>query len=416
MQLNKYTKYIKYIIIFVFILVIAIPFVNLSSVQSIDDSAYLVALGIDVGENTDELNVTFEFTMPNSSGEDASSEVAPTVINSVNAPSLDSAINLMNTYVSKEINLSHCKAIIISESLAANGISKIIYSLMNKTQIRPDTNIIVSKCLAKEFIQNTQPSLENLVAKYYEIIPVSSEYTGYIANVMIGDFFNKMSCDTCEAVAILGGINTSSNSNDISNSSFTIESTGSDKANSSSLENTGTSELMGLCVFKGDTLIGELTAKETLSHLLITNEIDSCNISIPHPYDENKFIDLFVYNKSNPKIKIEILNGSPYIKLNLQLEAKIASIDSDSNYSSQEKIDEISESANQYIKKMISEYLYKVSKEFNTDIDDFGSHALSLFLTEQDFEAYNWNEHYKDSFFDITVNTDVQSAFLLTGK
>ena len=46
------------------------------------------------------------------------------IINSVDAASLDSAINLMNTYVSKEISLSHCKAIVISESLASKGIPK----------------------------------------------------------------------------------------------------------------------------------------------------------------------------------------------------------------------------------------------------------------------------------------------------
>lgn len=153
--------------------------------------------------DANELKVTFEFTMPNSSGENASSEVAPMIINSVDASSLDSAINLMNTYVSKEISLSHCKAIVISETLASKGISKLLYSLMNKVQIRPDANIIISKCLAKDFIQNSQPKLENLVAKYYEIAPVSSEYTGYTANTKIGDFFNQFTCNTCQPTAIL---------------------------------------------------------------------------------------------------------------------------------------------------------------------------------------------------------------------
>jgi len=156
-----------------------------------------------ISGDTNELKVTFEFTKPNSSGESASSELAPTIINSVEATSLDSAINLMNTYVSKEINLSHCKAIVISESLAASGISKLLYSLMNKVQIRPDTNIIISKCFAKDFIQNAQPNLENLVAKYYEIAPVSSEYTGYTVNATIGDFFNQFSCQTCQPTATL---------------------------------------------------------------------------------------------------------------------------------------------------------------------------------------------------------------------
>lgn len=141
--------------------------------------------------------------MPNSTGEGSSGEVAPTIINSVDASSLDSAINLMNTYVSKEISLSHCKAIIISESFASEGISKLLYSLMNKVQIRPDANIIISKCFAKDFIEKTQPNLENLVAKYYEIAPISSKYTGYTVNATIGNFFNQFSCRTCQPTATL---------------------------------------------------------------------------------------------------------------------------------------------------------------------------------------------------------------------
>lgn len=195
-------KYIKFLSVFIIFLVIAIPFSGSYSVQSIDDLAYLVSLGIDVGQHN-SLEVTFEFTMPSSSGDSGSQEVPPTIINSVEASSIDSAINLMNTYISKKINLSHCKAIVISAELASQGISKELYSLMNKSQIRPDTNIIISKCPAKNFIQNTKPSLENLIAKFYEIAPLSSEYTGYTINAQLGNFFNQLSCLTCEPVAAL---------------------------------------------------------------------------------------------------------------------------------------------------------------------------------------------------------------------
>ena len=146
--------------------------------------------------------------MPNYSGEGASSEAAPTIINSVEASSIDSAISLMNTYISKRINLSHCKAIIISETLASDGVSSILFSLINKTEIRPDTNIIVSKCEAKQFIENTHTTLEVLIAKFYEVVPASSEYTGYSSNVKLGDFFNKFVCNTSEPIAMLGGIST----------------------------------------------------------------------------------------------------------------------------------------------------------------------------------------------------------------
>ena len=178
------------------------PLYGSYSVQSIDDLAYLIVLGIDEGDSN-TLKITFEFTRPVAGGEGASAEASPSIINSVEASSIDSAINLMNTHLSKEINLSHCKAIIISESLASKGVSKIIYSLMNKVQIRPDANVIITKCPAKNYVEATQPIFENLISKYYETAPVSSQYTGYTEDVTLGEFFNKLNSVTSQPTAML---------------------------------------------------------------------------------------------------------------------------------------------------------------------------------------------------------------------
>ena len=137
-------------------------------------------------------------------GESASSEKSPSIINSVEASSIDVAINLMNAYMSRELNLSHCKIIVFSEAVAIEGISDEIYTLMNNVQLRPSTNIIVSKNDAFSYIKNVYPLLENLLTKYYDIFPNSSQYTGYVANVTLGDFFNSLVCNTCEPFAILG--------------------------------------------------------------------------------------------------------------------------------------------------------------------------------------------------------------------
>src|SRR5699024_11127401 len=101
----------------------------------------------------------------------------------------------------------HCKIIIFSEELAVQGISDEIYTLINDTQVRPSANIVVTKCNAKYYLEETQPELENLISKYYEIFTNSSEYNGYMPDTTIGDFFNSLNCNTCEPYAILGGVN-----------------------------------------------------------------------------------------------------------------------------------------------------------------------------------------------------------------
>lgn len=125
---------------------------------------------------------------------------------------------------------------------------------------------------------------------------------------------------------------------------------------------------------------------------------------------------MYLYTKSNPKINVKLINGSPYISVKLKLEAKILSLDENSNYITELRLNDISNSANQYLSNLVSDYLYKTSKEFESDINQFGKYALKLFSTTNDFENYNWLENYKNSFFDVNIDTNVQSALLLSGK
>lgn len=418
-------KIYKYIVIIIITIIFAIAFTGSHSVQSVDDLAYTVALGIDIGEK-ENLKVTFQFTMPSASSESGSGEAAPPVIDTVEANSIDTAINLMNAYVSKEINLSHCKIIVISEDFAKNGISKEIYSLMNKVQIRPDSNVIISTSTAKEYIENVSPSLENLVAKFYEVLPRSSEYTGYSIKAQLGDFFNQLVCQTCEPTAILGNIvkdkEEDSKASNGSNNSEKSGSSGSTSGNSSSSGQQSEAksakngiENLGVAVFKDDKLIGQLSPEETLVHLLLRNELKSCNISVLDPENENDKIDLFLNLNHTSKIKVNIVNGTPYIKVDITANAKISSIDNISQKMTEERLKKVEQSAKTYMKKLLSDYLYKTSKEFRSDIVGLGKYCLSEFKTNTEFEEYNWLNRYQDAFFDVNAQINIKSGFLLIG-
>ncbi len=400
----------KYLIIIIIVIIFSLAFTGSHIVQSVDDLAYAVALGIDVGDS-ENLKVTFQFTMPVPSGEGGSGQASPSVIDSVEANSIDSAISFMNAYVSKEINLSHCKVIVISEEVAKRGISKEIFSLMNKVQIRPDNHVIISTCSAQEYIKSVSPSLENLVAKFYEILPRSGEYTGYTVNAELGDFFTKIVCTTCEPCAILGNV--------VDNGSEESSGGSSDSQESEQISAKNGIENIGIAVFKADKLVGTLTAEETLAHLLLTNELKSCNISVPDPDDESKKIDLFLTSNHTAKIQVSIVNGNPFAKSSLTVNAKIASVDALSKdttpESSEQRLKKIEESAENYLKTLISNYCYKTAKEFHSDIAGFGRHAIKNFKTSDAFDEYDWLNHYQDTFFETEAEVKIKSGFLLTG-
>lgn len=395
----------KRILIIVLVIIFISSFSASYNSLNIGNSAFVVALGIDKS-TSNNLEVTFEFLSTSPSGESVS-ETTP-VLNSVECSSITNGINIMNAYLGKKVNLTHCKLIIFSEDLAKEGISDEIYSLVNDVQIRPSANILISNCNTKYYIENSIPSLESLIPKYYDIFPNTSKYTGYTCNATIGDFFNALVCSSSSPYAILGGIKTSD-----SDSSKTLDDSNI-KSSESPITGTRKSQNIGLAVFKDDKLTGELNAIETACFLNIKKQVDSFLISIPDPQNSDTKIDIYLTPNSTNNINVNFINGSPYIKLKLEFSGKIYSMSRDSQYLDTNVLASISNSCNNYLENQFYAYLYKTSTVFESDINGFGSYALSNFTTSTEFNNYNWLDNYKNSTFNVEINTVIDSGFLLT--
>ena len=376
--------------------------------DNIDNLAYVIAIGIDSADNNN-LRVSFQFTDTSTYSSDGESGESNAIINTVEAQSLESSVNMLNSYIGKNINLAHCKVIVFSEQIAKKGLSDYIYSLINNSQIRPSANIVISKCEANYYLKNSISKSEKVITKYYDIFTNSSDYTGYISDVTLGEFFNQITDKTRSPVAILGGVNTNTFDNAPGN-----EDASSILANNSTIVGERGSENIGLAVFKGDILVGELTALESLCHSIIDNEANTFLLSIPNPQDNKNTIDLSVSEYKKTAIDVNVSNGSPYIKIDIFLNAEILSINTGTNYLENSYLEEISNSTNSYVASRISDYLYKTSTNFKTCINDFDKYAIKSFMTNSDWNSYDWANAYTDSIFDVSIHTSVNSSMLLT--
>lgn len=113
------SKNLVSIIVFAILLVIFINgFSESYTSHNISNLAYVLALGIDKGENA-KLKLTAQFSkssiFANGGSSDESSSI---VLISAEAESIFSALNLLNSYIGKEINLAHCSVIIFSADFA----------------------------------------------------------------------------------------------------------------------------------------------------------------------------------------------------------------------------------------------------------------------------------------------------------
>ena len=115
----------KIIAIILFALLLVISSTNYYGIKGIDNLAYVVAMGLDIGDN-ENLKLSLQISLPNSSdgGSSSSSQSSSVVVNTIECPSINTGITLFNGYLGKEVNLSHCKVLVISEALAAQGISE----------------------------------------------------------------------------------------------------------------------------------------------------------------------------------------------------------------------------------------------------------------------------------------------------
>lgn len=246
-------KALKWIIFLISIFIFLYAFSSSYSSESIDHLDYVIAIGIDSIENSENFEYSFEFANISSFSENASPEDSKPIINKVSAPSISGAINILNSYVGKQVNLSHCKVIIFSDEVAQKGITSDIASLMNDTQVRPTVNVLVSEVSASKYIEGSASSLEKVLTKYYDIFPTSSEYTGYTSNVTLEEFYNNITNEDIGAVAILGRTvksskekeNSSSNSGGSSSSSSSSGESKSQDSSGSGSENQEGSEEQG---------------------------------------------------------------------------------------------------------------------------------------------------------------------------
>ena len=79
----------------------------------------LLHLVLMYGENND-LKVSFQLSIPSkNASEGGSSASSDTVIDTLECASIESGISLANGYISKKLNLSHCKVLVMSEEIAS---------------------------------------------------------------------------------------------------------------------------------------------------------------------------------------------------------------------------------------------------------------------------------------------------------
>lgn len=351
--------------------------------SSIENSYYIVAMGIDLAENNlYSLSIQIAKNESNKSSSSAgeSSQSSSSTIYNVKCSTIDSGLSIIDNYLNKKINLSHCSAIIFSEELAYKGIKEIIMNLADNPEIRPNSYLLISNKKAIDVLDKVSNSGENFSSRFYEYIINSSEYTGYTSEATIGQFITDINNISSNGIAIYSIVDDSTVQND------------------------------GIAIFKDDYMVGHVSALDSISHLLLTNDFEKATITITNPLDNSSKIDLSIRTKRHPKKYVNIINNTPFINCELSVNAYIISSKEKYNFAKNENIKILENAVSNYIENIVLNYLYTLSKDYKADILDFKNILSKSCYTNQDLEKYHWEEIYKNSYFNVTVNSTVNAA------
>ena len=125
-------------------------------------------------------------------------------------------------------------------------------------------------------------------------------------------------------------------------------------------------------------------------------------------------MDVSVNLRKDPDIDITFLNNSPYAKIKLSIGCSIKSASDSFNYETKQNIEIIENSISSYLEELTLEFLYKISHDYNLDICNFKNIISPKYLTNEEFNKINWNEVYKNSFFNVEIESLLDHNGLLT--
>lgn len=398
-------KTIRIISLCLCIMLCAVTFSGCYDNSEIENLAYVIAIGIDEAEEN-SFSLTFQTAIPKSIAGGQGGGGEATDISSFKTDNFLSGLKKANEYLSREINLSHTKIIVVSENIAKKGVSAFLNGLQENMEIRPNVYIIVASEGAKKYIESIQPKLSANPSKYFELLFKTYETDFLVPTTQLEDYLNRAKNYGAQPIAIYTGIDKAINESKKPGS----EEEGKKEEGASKKPDEGENKNMtikGLAVFKGDQMVGKLDPEEATLFALLTGSNNNVKIEVVDPLD-NRFKVLGTIKKAKPiSTKIIFKNDKPQINIDCKLNVYIQAVQSDNDYDEPTKAAILKEAYEGYLNKGFEKLLTKTTYEFKSDIFGFGEYAKRNFSTRAKWEQAKWPEMFSQSQYNIKTDLEI---------
>ncbi len=397
-----------------------LPLFGCSRSAEPEDLAYVVAIGIDRGEEDKVYDFTLQIANPEAisggSDENGGEGGKKTISNlTLTAPNIYSAVNIANHIYSKDVSLAHTKLVVVAEEIArTEGLFWLCETIARNEEIRPCTYIAVSKKEAKDYLKDIKPTNEVNPVKYYEVI-YESLYSGFIPKHSLRDFYIRSLSPESENVLPLSARvdqeKKEAEKNEYGGFEYLI-----DNYRAGEIEAKGDikTQTVGMAIFKDNIMIAEAGGVEVELYNMLTDRYEKSEITYLDKKDPERAISVVQTRQKSPKIDVGIEGDVPKIKVNIYLEADLRTVSE--SYIIEQEQNDFEKQVSEEIEDAMKKFLYKTSREYESDIVGFGSFIKKRFKSFNDFKSFDWEEKYKRAEFEVKVDFHLRRSGLINKK
>lgn len=402
------------------LLAVLLPLSGCWGYQEVDDSAYVLILGVDRGrENL--LSLTAQIAVPRAMGGGAmggggggggGGNQKSTLNITVEARTIFTGLDLMNASVERRVSLKHLKVLIFSAELAGGGLERYLAPLLRYPEFRRNTFVAVSRDKPQKLIERIQPIMEANPAKYIELLVTSQSYIGFSPYSQVHHFYNDMKSASVQPVMMLLGIAGSQPVHARGGAGGFNE--GGFLAGQLPRKGGGDIEMIGAAVFRGDRLVGEINGEETVLMNMLKGQFKESLFALSDPARPGYFVTLRLLAQSKPQVDLTWQRGgAPEIRVGVPLEAEITSIQSGDNYERPGGLPRLEEAFNREMERKAADLIYKTQEEFQADIFGFGFRARRLAATWPQWRRMDWLSAYPEAAVNVRFNVHIRRIGLL---
>jgi spore germination protein KC len=378
-----------------------------------DEVAWIITIGLDKGDEGN-LKVTYRVSVPIAlaGSEIGDGKKETSVLISLQAASLAEARNLLNVQLSRKVNLSQTKTIVIGEDLAREGLEDILGPLLRFREFRESMFLLLVKGTAEDVLKENKPELETLPSRWVENIFHNSNETGYYLQTTLHDFYVRLKAASGAPYIAAIAVNPETGRQESEGKLAPEEKTMQYKVGNIPKTSGNPVEIGGIGVFKKDKLMGYLTGEQTRILSILTNNLTASYMTIADPIFPQKKINVQIRNGARPKISVDINGERPIIFVELNMEGEITSIGSGVNYESPEYLHAVEAEISDIIQEQ-AEKTIALTQSWGADPFDFGYYVRPKFSTYKQFEDFDWNSRYNTATVKVNIRTSIRRMGLM---